>query len=97
MSRYCSNCGALNDDSAQFCERCGHKLDHSENVEDQHIDKQISKDKASIGYNILGFLFPIVGFILFIVWLKKTPNRAKSILWWSGAGFVISYFALSNA
>lgn len=33
-----------------------------------------------MGYGISGFLIPIVGLILFIVWHKDYPLRAKSAL-----------------
>lgn len=35
---------------------------------------------ASVGFGILSFFFPLVGFILFGVWNKEYPNRAKSCL-----------------
>lgn len=37
-------------------------------------------DEKSIGLNILAVLFPIVGYIIYFVWRKETPIRAKSIL-----------------
>ncbi|MBE6343250.1 MAG: hypothetical protein E7065_07650 [Lentimicrobiaceae bacterium] len=37
-------------------------------------------DEKSIGMNILSVLFPIVGYIVYFVWRKETPIRAKSIL-----------------
>lgn len=78
MTRYCTKCGASNDDSAQYCEKCGEKLDLNQD-----------DDKASIGYNILAFLIPLVGFILYFMWKDKTPNKAKSILMWSAISFGI--------
>ena len=35
------------------------------------------KDSGSIGWGVLGFFFPIVGLILFLVWKNTKPNCAK--------------------
>jgi len=51
-------------------------------------------DAPNTGYAVLGFLFPIVGLILYLVWKDQTPIRAKS----AGTGAligVIAYIALS--
>ncbi|MDD3303421.1 MAG: zinc-ribbon domain-containing protein [Clostridia bacterium] len=37
------------------------------------------KDKVSIGFNILSFFVPIVGLILFLIYRKETPKRAKAM------------------
>ncbi|MCL2489302.1 MAG: hypothetical protein FWF36_01025 [Propionibacteriaceae bacterium] len=43
-------------------------------------------DAPSGGFAVLGFFFPIVGLILFLVWNDRTPLRAKS----AGKGALIS-------
>ncbi len=45
-----------------------------------------SDDKSSAGMGCLGFLFPIVGFILWLVWKNDYPLKAKS----AGTGALIS-------
>jgi hypothetical protein len=45
------------------------------------------KDSGSIGWGILGFLFPIVGLILFLVWRTKKPKCAKV----AGIGAIIGF------
>ena len=42
---------------------------------------------SSIGWGILGFLIPIVGLILFLVWRNKKPNSAKV----AGIGAIIGF------
>ena len=37
-------------------------------------------DEKSVGMNILSVLLPIVGYIVYFVWRKETPIRAKSVL-----------------
>ena len=43
-------------------------------------------DSGSIGWGILGFLFPIVGLVLFLVWKNTKPRCAKV----AGIGALIS-------
>ena len=38
-----------------------------------------SQDKPSIGFNILGFLIPLVGLVLYLVWKNEYPLKAKSV------------------
>lgn len=119
MSIYCNQCGAKNDDSARFCEKCGNKLNanasndnvynhnaygnsaYNNNAYNNNTPQPNSngeEDKPSIGFNILGFLIPLVGFILFFVWKDKTPNKAKTLLSWSVGGFILGLiYALSNS
>ena len=50
-------------------------------------------DAASSGFATLGFFFPVVGLILYLVWKDQTPQKAHS----AGKGAligVITYFAL---
>ncbi len=46
-------------------------------------------DGAAIGFAIASFFIPILGFILFFVWRKEKPKRAKLIIWAAAAGFFI--------
>lgn len=38
-----------------------------------------SQDKPSMGFNILGFLIPLVGLVLYLVWKNEYPLKAKSV------------------
>lgn len=62
---YCRNCGATINEKAVICPHCG--------VQQQRENE----DKGSIGYGILGFFIPIVGFILFVLWYDTRPKSAK--------------------
>jgi uncharacterized protein YqgC (DUF456 family) len=44
-------------------------------------------DKGSVGFAILSFFIPIVGLILFLVWRKEKPKKAKS----AGIGAIIGF------
>lgn len=43
-------------------------------------------DTGSFGWAVLGFFFPIVGFILFLVWKSEKPVSAKQ----AGMGALVS-------
>lgn len=44
-------------------------------------------DAPSTGFAVLGFLFPIIGLILYLVWKRERPLRAKS----AGKGALIGF------
>lgn len=53
-------------------------------VNDNHtsnnvIYKENKEDKFSVGFNILSFFIPLVGLILFLVYRKESPKKAKGI------------------
>lgn len=50
---------------------------------------QNSADKPNIWLNIISFLLPIVGLILFIIKFKTKPMQAKSLGKWAILGFII--------
>ena len=55
------------------------KSEFEKNPDDQNLeDKKAAKKGSCIGWGILGFFLPLVGLILFLVWLKKNPKSAKS-------------------
>lgn len=71
---YCPKCGEKQDENAVFCQRCGTPLSGAE-----------QQDKPSPAFALLGFLFPLVGLILYAVYERKEPRRAKSAL----RGFIV--------
>ncbi len=69
--KYCSNCGKEINEEAAICLNCGCYTQHK---------TPISEDDApSIGFAFLGFFFPIVGLILYLVWRPTSPLKAKSV------------------
>ena len=74
---YCAYCGKELKDSVNFCSYCGKEIKES----------SVKKEKASIGWGILGFFFPLVGLILFLVWLKDRPLASK----YAGIGALIKF------
>jgi tryptophan-rich sensory protein len=47
-------------------------------------------DKPNGGFAVLGFFVPIVGLILFLVWNKEYPRKAKSCGKGALIGFIVS-------
>ena len=56
------------------------------------------EDKQSVGLNILSFLFPIVGWILYFVWKDEKPEKGKGCGLWGligfGAGLFLNLFMM---
>lgn len=76
--KYCSHCGDLIADEAVVCPKCGCPVSAAAEL-----------DVPSTGLNILSFLIPLIGLILFIVYSSKSPRKAKEIGKWSLIGFVV--------
>lgn len=75
------------DDVAENQEMNEEREDSYENVENPYEDVE---DSAGILMNILCFLIPIVGLVLYFVKKSDYPNTAKSYLTWAAAGFGVS-------
>lgn len=82
MTNYCPNCGAQLKESDVGCEKCGNEIVSNVNA--------CVADKPSIWLKIVSLLFPIIGFILCLVNIKKRPVSAKAYGVWSLAGIVIN-------
>ena len=115
---YCPNCGKENDNKSKFCIECGHKLKGNNSVKENSQPITIennnnnndnnNNDSGSWGWFILGFFFHLVGFILYLIWLNKSPKNAKKaglgsligfivyIVFIFAIGYFISYFIISN-
>ncbi|MEG0367357.1 MAG: zinc ribbon domain-containing protein [Coprobacillus sp.] len=93
---YCKQCGKEIEE-AKFCPYCGAAQEvqaTQENQGYQPINEQpyqqsyqtAQGDESSIGFAFLSFFIPIVGIVLYIVWNKEYPKKAKSCL----KGFIVS-------
>lgn len=70
---FCRNCGKKISEETIICPNCGAKT---------AVDLVIHQvnDAPSIWLAILGFLIPIIGFILWIAMIGTQPLRAKSCI-----------------
>ena len=72
---YCTSCGKQMDNDSKYCVSCG-----APNPFQAPITKRTDPDdKPSFGFAVLGFFFPLVGLILYIVFSDRTPQKAKSV------------------
>ena len=72
-------CGKEINNEAVVCVHCGCSIE-SKNV------VSTNADAPNKGFAILGFLFPLVGLILYLVYLDTAPLKAKS----AGKGALVS-------
>ena len=91
---FCKHCGNEVNDQAAVCTKCGCATNGNRPTE---------IDTPSTGLNVLGFFFPLIGLILYLVWKNEYPLRAQGIGKWSLISVIISiviyviYFALIGA
>lgn len=52
--------------------------------------KNVEVDTPSTGLNILSFLIPLVGLILFLSWQNTTPIKAKAVGKWALIGVCVA-------
>ena len=64
---YCRKCGAMIDDEAVICPQCG--------VPQQNFAPVM--DNGGFGWGLLGFCFPVIGLILFLVWKDSRPVTSR--------------------
>ena len=86
--KYCVNCGKELADNAAFCPECGSRqtAEPVAVTSNTYEKPQAPADGSSFGFAVLGFLLPLVGLILYLVWKDSTPLKAKS----AGKGALIS-------
>ena len=74
--KYCPYCGNYNNNpNGNFCENCGSSL-KGNNVNNAY--NNIVPEGNTFGWGVLGFLVPMAGLILFLIWNKEKPKSAKS-------------------
>ena len=72
---FCPNCGANVSSSEYVCPKCNNVLRQPEVVNSVN-----DQDTPTIGLKLVSFLVPIVGIILYFLWSKEFPVKAKSCL-----------------
>lgn len=88
---YCHQCGKEIGES-KFCPYCGASLESQSSQPGtyQPIQQNVSytkeEDEPSFGFALLSFFIPIAGLVLYCIWSKEYPMKAKSCL----KGFISS-------
>lgn len=72
---YCKNCGCSLPDNATKCENCGAVLSYGFEAGKTNPAKD---EKGSVLLGILGFMFPLIGLILYLAMMHSEPKKAKS-------------------
>lgn len=80
---YCRECGAKIPDSSKYCIKCGAPQYEAPQYGTQPVSMN---DSGSLGWAVLGFFFPIVGLVLYLVWLQERPKSALM----AGKGALVS-------
>ena len=81
---FCTGCGKALALDEKFCSACGKErptpVASAQPTYQQPVYPQMGyvQDAPSGGMTALGFFFPIVGLILYLVWKDQTPLKAKS-------------------
>lgn len=72
---YCKNCGCSLPDDATKCENCGAVLSYGFEA---GKTSPVKEEKGSVLLGILGFMFPLIGLILYLAMMHSEPKKAKS-------------------
>ena len=105
VANVCKKCGKELPEGAQFCPQCGASMVEGQAPSQaawQPSSPQPSPyaqgapvprvdDAPSGGFFALGFFFPLVGLILFLVWKDQLPLRAKSCGKGALVGFIVQF------
>ncbi|WP_455502021.1 zinc-ribbon domain-containing protein [Gemmiger sp.] len=84
--KFCSHCGKQILKDAVVCPHCGCATESKASV----------TDEPNKGLNIISFLLPIVGAILYLVYHEKEPKKAAALGKWAlyGLGFSVICYVL---
>ena len=69
---YCPNCGTQVRETQNICQNCG----NNHNLSKQKI--KIEEENSTFGYAVLGFVMPLVGLVLYLIWLEEKPKASRS-------------------
>lgn len=72
---YCKNCGCSLPDDATKCENCGAVLSYGFEAGKTN---PVKEEKGSVLLGILGFMFPLIGLILYLAMMHSEPKKAES-------------------
>ena len=81
LKMFCKYCGTkLKDDNAD-CPKCG-----------KNNRTEFNDDASDFKFALLGFLVPIAGLVLYLVWKKDFPERSSSCIKGTAAGTLMYVF-----
>lgn len=93
MAIKCNTCGATVPDNASICPYCGNAVSSVQpNMAYQQPNGANPDDVPSTGLNILSFIIPLAGWIMYFVKKDESPNLARSCSKWAWIGFGVGVF-----
>ena len=78
---FCGNCGTkLKDGKCPKCDKKETKKTvKTEKVKTEKVKEEpVKEEKANFGWGVLGFFIPVVGLVLFLVFMNKKKSLAKT-------------------
>ena len=87
--KFCTHCGKQILKDAVVCPYCGCATE----------SKVSANDEPNKGLNIIAFLLPVVGAIMYFIYHEKEPKKAAAIGKWAlyGLGFTVICYVLLTA
>jgi len=90
----CNSCGTEVSYNQDFCPNCGATVRNDQPNYMQQQPTSNPADTGGFGWGLLGFCFPIVGLILFLVWKQDKPLSAKAAGIGAIIGFVLNFISI---
>jgi len=94
MSKYCSNCGAEQNDGGRFCSNCGNQLNGVVTYNNNNNGTYAYTNGAAIAGFICSFFFTIIGLILSIIGISEANKHDGTGKGLAIAGLIISLLRL---
>lgn len=79
--RYCGHCGKEIMSEAVICPHCGCPTENYKGIQEQ--------DVPSTGLNVLSFLIPLAGLVIYLIDRERMPQRARAAGKWALIGMVV--------
>lgn len=79
---YCKSCGEQIEDEDNACRFCGC-------IQNGSVALNARSDGQDNGIEIISFLIPIIGLVLYCIWQADTPLKAHSALKGAVVGIVV--------
>lgn len=71
---FCRTCGTQLEQTMAFCPKCGTSIQGTPVVS----NPSSQAEESTVGWLLLGFFLPLVGFIIWLVWRNDKPARSKA-------------------
>ncbi len=85
MSKFCPECGQSVKANEKICQSCGADLKKTGKKSSEPAKRissmkedDLTRKTGSFIWTVIGFLFPLVGLILFLVWQRENPAASLS-------------------